>query len=100
MAKAVINSHTSNPKIIKNSILNQEFYGPNGIIYAEKKERKLFRRINIGRVDKFGNIEIVWQYDNPVAPVTFPIYRSKKEWVSYLDRLYISYNKSWEYKNE
>lgn len=95
-AKAVKTSSTSNPKIIKDAILQQTFEGPDGIIFSDRNERKLFQRIKLGRVDKTGVIQKVWEYDDLIPPLTFPHFRSKKEWKALIDELFKEYDQKWE----
>lgn len=94
-AKAVKTNRTSNPKIIKNAILKQSLEGPEGTIFADRIERKLFRHIGLGRLDEKGAIHKLWEYDKPIGPITFPAYRSKEEWETFMNLLFEEYDQKW-----
>lgn len=78
--KAVEHIQSFNQQRIKNVIGNESYNAPEGIVVVDSKTQHLWKTSRIGRAQRGGQFEIVWQSEKPIRPVPYPFYRSKKKW--------------------
>lgn len=94
-AQAVQEAGSDDVDAIRRCIRRQSLAAPEGTIYIDPETQHTFRNVNIGRIRKDGQFDIMWSSGQPIRPVPFPIYRSQAEWLKFLDQLYQGWGQHW-----
>ena len=94
-AQAVERSGTVEVSVIRESILDQSFNAPSGIVYTDPQTRHTWKTVRIGQILPNGQFEVVWDSGNPIRPVPYPVYRTRAEWTQFLDELYEGWGNAW-----
>ena len=94
-AQAVQEAGSDEVSAIRRCIRRQSLAAPEGTIYIDPDTQHAFRGVNIGRIRKDGQFDLMWSSGQPIRPVPFPIYRSKAEWIQFLEGLYQGWGKHW-----
>lgn len=94
-AQAVEEAGSDEVGAIRRCIRRQSMAAPEGTIYIDPDTQHAFRGVNIGRIRKDGQFDLMWSSGQPIRPVPFPIYRSRAEWVQFLDDLYKGWGGHW-----
>lgn len=95
-AHAVKAAQTPNPQTVVNNIRGQSLIAPEGYVYIDPSNQHTWKYIRIGKVNLQGDFDIVWNSDEPIRPVPYPIYRPISTWDSFLNSLYASWGGRWE----
>ncbi len=94
-AQAVEDAGTSDPGAIRRAIKRQSFNAPGGMVYVEPENQHTWKIVRIGRIRADGQFDIVWTSEKPIRPVPYPVYRSREDWMAYLDGLYRGWGGAW-----
>ena len=49
----------------------------------------------IGKINKKGQFDIVWESNKPIEPDPYPDYYTKEEWEKFLRKLYRKWKNNW-----
>lgn len=94
-SQAVQEAGSDEVNAIRRCIRRQSMAAPEGTIYIDPDTQHTFRNVNIGRIRKDGQFDLMWSSGQPIRPVPFPIYRSQSEWLKFLDQLYRGWGNHW-----
>ncbi|ODT56974.1 urea ABC transporter substrate-binding protein [bacterium SCN 62-11] len=94
-AQAVQEAGSDEVSAIRRCIRRQSLAAPEGTIYIDPDTQHSFRSVNIGRIRKDGQFDVMWSSGQPIRPVPFPIYRSRADWLKFLDDLYRGWGDHW-----
>jgi urea transport system substrate-binding protein len=94
-AQAVERSQTTNTQVIRETILDQSFNAPSGIVYSDPVTRHTWKTVRIGQIRADGQFDVVWDSGNPIRPDPYPIYRTQAEWEQFLNDLYTGWGNAW-----
>ncbi len=94
-AQAVGRSGTADTEIIRETILDQNFRAPSGIVYSDPLTRHTWKTVRIGQIRADGQFDVVWDSGNPIRPDPYPIYRTQAEWEQFLTDLYTGWGNAW-----
>ena len=94
-AEAVKTAGTSQVSEVLKHLGNQSFEAPGGLVYIDEKSQHTWKAVHIGKFNSQGQVDIEWSSQKPVRPIPYPDSRTLKEWNSFLDELFINWNKSW-----
>jgi urea transport system substrate-binding protein len=94
-AQAVEDAGTSDPGAIRRTIKRQSFSAPGGMVYVEPENQHTWKIVRVGRIRADGQFDIVWTSEKPIRPVPYPVYRSREDWMVYLDGLYRGWGGAW-----
>ena len=96
-ATAVRAAHSASPDLVLGALPNQSYNAPEGLVYVDAENNHVWRMARIGRIDASGNVDVLWDSQRVLRPVPYPIYRSKADWESFLNDLYIGWKHSWAF---
>jgi len=94
-AQAVRDARTDAIVGVHQTIRDQTFLAPEGIVTIDAANRHTWKTVRIGRIRPDGQFEIVWTSEKPIRPVPYPVYRSKAEWNLFLRELYDGWGGRW-----
>ncbi|MCA9473439.1 MAG: urea ABC transporter substrate-binding protein [Nitrospirales bacterium] len=94
-AQAVRDAQTDDVAIVNQTILDQSFAAPGGIVYVDSSTRHTWKTVRVGKIREDGQFDILWTSDHPIRPVPFPTYRTQSEWEEFLQRLYRGWGNQW-----
>jgi urea transport system substrate-binding protein len=94
-AQAVQEAGTSDVSRVRETVLDQGYNAPSGVVYIDALTRHTWKTVRIGRINLAGQFDIVWSSENPVRPVPYPSSRTRNEWRDFLQGLYTSWGNSW-----
>ncbi|MCF8474267.1 MAG: urea ABC transporter substrate-binding protein [Emcibacter sp.] len=79
-AQATESIKTTDPSLVYRSLNEQSIMAPQGMVSIDKNNHHLNKKSYVGRANKEGLFDIIWETKYRVKPVPFPTYRNKKEW--------------------
>ena len=94
-AQAVEEAGSDDVNAIRRCIRRQSVAGPEGTVYIDPDTQHAFRTVNIGRIRRDGQFDVMWSSGQPIRPVPFPIYRNQTQWLQFLDGLYQGWGQHW-----
>lgn len=94
-AEAVREAGSPDASLVNEYMLGQSIDAPEGVVTVDPTTRHTWRSFNMARILDNGQMEIVWSTDHPIRPVPYPRTRSRAEWESFLNDLYLSWNHNW-----
>ena len=80
-AQAVRDANSDLPERVNRTILRQAFKAPSGMVSVDYATRHLWKSVRIGKVNRDGLFEKVWESPATVRPSPFPELRGKAEWL-------------------
>ena len=86
-ANAVRESGNTDVQQVRNSLRQQSFNAPEGIIAVDPSTQHTWRPVYIGKIQEDKQFEIVWTSNGSVRPVPYPITRSKRDWTAFVNDL-------------
>lgn len=86
-ANAVRESGNTEVQQVRNSLRQQSFNAPEGIIAVDPSTQHTWRPVYIGKIQEDKQFEIVWTSNGSVRPVPYPITRSKRDWTAFVNDL-------------
>lgn len=94
-AQAVRDAKTDNVFYVTQKIKRQSFNAPEGPVYVDTNNQHTWKKVRIGKINSKGQFDIIWSSNKLIQPVPYPFYRTKKEWESFLNKLYEGWNNNW-----
>lgn len=94
-AQAVEDAESDSVADVREAIKRQSWKAPEGVVYIDPENLHTWKTVRIGRIDSKGQFTIVWSSGRPVRPVPFPIFRTREEWLVYLDELSRGWGGRW-----
>ena len=94
-AQAVKDAKTDDVSVVSQSILDQSFAAPGGIVYIDPATRHTWKTVRVGKIREDGQFDIVWTSEHPIRPVPFPTYRTQTEWEEFLLDHYHMWGNQW-----
>jgi len=94
-AEAVKEAGTTNINEVRQKLPSSSFQAPGGLVYIDAETQHTWKTVHIGRIQKDGQIQIIWSSHKPVQPRPFPDSRSKQAWKDFLEILYKNWNQQW-----
>ncbi len=94
-AQAVRDANTDEVERVRQSILDQSFAAPEGIVYIDPETRHSWKTVRVGKIRGDGQFDIIWTSDHAIRPVPFPPYRTRVAWDEFLQGLYRMWGDQW-----
>jgi urea transport system substrate-binding protein len=94
-AQAVEQAQSADVNLVRETILDQSFNSPGGIVYVDAQTQHTWKTVRIGQINADGQFTIVWSSQTPVRPVPYPPSRSQQAWDDFLSNLYIGWGSNW-----
>lgn len=94
-AQAVKDAGSDNVNNVIEAIKMQSYTAPEGNVHIEPENNHTWKIARIGKIRNDGQFDIIWSSATPIKPIPFPDYRSKEEWLQFLDNLYKKWGNSW-----
>lgn len=94
-AQAVEKAGTASVDKVRMTIVDQSLYAPNGTVYVDPPTRHLWKTVRVGKIRSNGQFSIIWDSKKPVAPVPYPLYRTRQEWEAIQQSYYKQWNNQW-----
>lgn len=94
-ALAVEQAGSPNTSDILQTITNQSYIAPEGVVAIDPQTLHTWKAVRIGQIQADGQFKIVWTSNGPVRPVPYPVYRPQFEWDKFLDVMYVDWGGSW-----
>jgi len=94
-SQAVARDATSEVGIIRETVLDQSYHAPSGVVYSDPRNRHTWKTVRIGQIRADGQFQVVWDSGDPIRPEPFPAYRSRAQWRLFLDTLYRGWDEHW-----
>jgi urea transport system substrate-binding protein len=94
-ARAVQEAGTTATGAVLQTIADQSFAAPQGVVYIDALTHHTWKTVRIGRIRADGQFDIVWNSGRPVRPTPFPAYRSRTEWEAFLSTLFNRWGGRW-----
>ncbi|MCP4783844.1 MAG: urea ABC transporter substrate-binding protein [Fuerstiella sp.] len=85
------------PRVAKvlTSIKDQSIVAPEGMVCISGENNHTWKTVRIGQIMEDGQFDIVWSSNKPIRPVPYPVYRSRSEWDTFLQGLYVGWGNKW-----
>ena len=94
-SQAVARDGTEAVEIIRETVLDQSYHAPSGVVYTDPRNRHTWKTVRIGRIRADGQFDVVWDSGAPIRPEPFPAYRSPARWAAFLETLYRGWDGQW-----
>lgn len=69
------------PARLDHALVRQTLNAPGGLVAVDRGTRHVWKMVRIGQVEPEGRFREVWTSHRPVAPMPFPSYRSREDWL-------------------
>jgi len=99
-ANAVTIAGVTTPEEVLNNIKGQALKAPEGMVIIDHENLNTWKQIRIGQANIQGQYKILWNSISTLKPRPYPRTRSKKQWQSFLQSLYVKWGNHWEPSNE
>ena len=94
-AQAVREAGTADVAQVRSSIRSQSMLAPEGVVSIDRQTNHAWLPVRIGQIRPDGQFEIVWDSQQAVRPVPFPLTRSRADWEQFVRDLYQSWGRRW-----
>lgn len=94
-AQAVAEAGATDVDQVRKSLADQSYEAPGGVVFIDGDNLHTWKFVRIGRILADGQYQIVWSSNKPVRPVPYPIYRTKSQWESIVQDLYLGWGRQW-----
>ena len=94
-AQAVQEAGTADVAEIIESVKDQSMITPEGMVYVSSENNHTWKTVRIGRARKDGQFDVVWSSNKPIRPMPYPVYHSKSEWNTFLQKLQQGWSGKW-----
>ncbi|MEM6299368.1 MAG: transporter substrate-binding protein, partial [Bacteroidota bacterium] len=94
-AQAAEAAKSAEPEKIKSFLGEQSLQAPEGLVYIDAETQHTWKSVRIGKFNKDGQVDIVWDSERPIKPIPYPTTRSKEEWDNFLQDMYEGWNGNW-----
>ncbi|HXW03215.1 MAG TPA: urea ABC transporter substrate-binding protein, partial [Nitrosarchaeum sp.] len=99
-AKAAELAVSDDPTIIRETVKGLTISAPEGIVGIDPKTQHTLKVVRIGKILENGQFKIVASSEIPIMPQPYPDYKSKEQWDSFLNAMYVGWNNSWANQND
>ena len=90
-AQAVNEAKTDSIEPVKYQMGLQSIDSPSGVISIDSETAHAWREVYVGKFLPNGKIESVWSSGRPVRPMPYPISRTKRSWIEYVESLHTAW---------
>jgi len=94
-AKAAEKSGSDDVNKIREAVKGITLVAPEGIVGVDPQTQHLAKTVRIGKILNNGQFEVVASSEAGIMPVPYPSYKSKQEWDTFLNNLYVGWDKNW-----
>jgi urea transport system substrate-binding protein len=94
--QAVEAAGTTDTDELRSAFRQQSMIAPEGPIRIDAPTQRAWRIPRLGRINERLDFDIVWAAPEPVQPLPYPAFRSKKQWDALLQDLYKRWGGHWE----
>jgi len=94
-ASAVKSAGTSDPRVIRDTILHQSLDAPEGTVAVDQNSHHLWKVARIGRVNRQRQFDVVWSSGRALKPFPYPLFVKRDEARALLNRLYSGWGGQW-----
>ena len=94
-AQAVEQAGDPDVKFVQETITDQDFSAPEGVVLVDPETQHTWKVVRIGKIQADGQFEVVWTSNGPVRPIPYPVYRSQAQWDTFLNDLYTGWGNTW-----
>lgn len=95
-AQAVREAETEAVGEVRKAITKQSLQAPGGLVSVDFENNHTAKTVRIGEIRADGQFDIRWSSATPVQPTPYPVYRSRSEWDSFLEKMRVAWGGSWE----
>ena len=99
-AKAAELSGSDDPTLIRETVKGITISAPEGIVGIDPKTQHTLKVVRIGQILENDQFKIVASSEIPIMPQPYPDYKSKEQWDSFLNAMYVSWNNNWANPND
>lgn len=94
-AQAVEQAGTDSVRAVRDTLKNQSFAAPEGVVYVDPETQHCWKAVRIGRLRASGQFDIVWSSEKPVRPVPYPTHRTRDDWDEFVERMQSGWGGRW-----
>lgn len=94
-AQTINSIGTDDVEKVRRSMKGQSLLAPEGIVYIDSDNHHTWKTVRIGRIRADGQFDIVWTSGKPIRPEPYVSYKTKSEWVQFIDGLYEGWGQKW-----
>lgn len=94
-AQAVADAQSDKVSDVLKALKGQRFSAPEGVVTIDHENHHTWKEIRIGRITENGQFNIIWGSGEPIPPQPYPVYRTKNDWETFLNDLYVGWNHKW-----
>jgi len=94
-ANAVRDANTSDPNVIRSTVLHQSLVAPEGIVSIDQSNHNLWKTSRIGRINRQRQFDMIWSSEHALKPFPYPVFVEKKKARQLLDSLYEQWGNQW-----
>jgi len=94
-ANAVKHANSSDPEVIRSTVLHQSLVAPEGIVSIDQSNRHMWKTARIARINGERRFDIVWSSDHALKPFPYPIFVEKRAARQRMDSLYEQWGNQW-----
>ena len=94
-ARAVEAAGDHAAQAIRQSLRNQSFEAPGGLVRIDPENQHTWKTMRLGQIVEGGQFEVVWSSEKPIRPEPFPSSRPRAAWNEFLDELFRSWDGRW-----
>lgn len=93
--KAAELARSDEPTLIRETVKGLTISAPEGVVGIDPTTQHTLKVVRIGKILEDGQFKIVASSETPIMPQPYPDYKSKEQWDSFLNSLYVSWNNNW-----
>jgi urea transport system substrate-binding protein len=94
--QAVEAAGTTDTDELRTAFREQSMNAPEGKIRIDPPTQRAWRTPRLGRINERLDFDIVWAAPEPVQPVPYPPFRTKRQWDAFLQDLYKRWGGHWQ----
>ena len=94
-AKAVKSAGTTDVEKVRKQLKGITFDAPGETIGIDPETQHASKIVRIGQVEANGQFSIVYSSEQPISPKPFPDYKTKQQWILFLNNMYEGWNGNW-----
>lgn len=94
-AQAVKDAGTAEPSQVIKHMHGQKFNAPGGPVQIDRANHHTWKSARIAKVNHKGELVIVWNSGELIAPVPYPRYKTREEWEKFLLDHYKKWGNRW-----
>lgn len=94
-AKAVESVGTADVSKVRDALRGITFNAPEGAVGIDPETQHLSKVVRIGQILPDGQFKIISSSETPIKSEPFPKYQTEEQWNSFLESLYVGWNRNW-----